>query len=109
MPKPDDPTPLPLIEGRIFLIRGQKVLLDRDLATAAGSRSMRAALGSEGRELIDLEKRERLIRLVVGSVSSEHSKRGYRTGLETVSRLAPNPGSTRTDLCCIVSIQIGLR
>jgi hypothetical protein len=37
MPKPDDPTPLPLIEGRIFLIRGQKVLLDRDLATAAGS------------------------------------------------------------------------
>jgi integrase/recombinase XerD len=39
-------------------------------------------VGPEGGELGALEKRERLIRLVVDSVSSEHSKRAYRTGLE---------------------------
>ena len=39
-------------------------------------------VGPEGGELSDLEKRERLIQLVVDSVASEHSKRAYRTGLE---------------------------
>src|SRR5450631_2148895 len=41
-----------------------------------------AVLGPEGGELMDIEKRERLIRLVVDSVASGHSKRAYRTGLE---------------------------
>src|SRR5450755_2894857 len=41
-----------------------------------------AVVGPEGGELSDLEKRERLIQLVVDSVASEHSKRAYRTGLE---------------------------
>jgi integrase/recombinase XerD len=41
-----------------------------------------AVVEPEGGELGALEKRERLIQLVVDSVASEHSKRAYRTGLE---------------------------
>jgi hypothetical protein len=41
-----------------------------------------AVLGPEGGGFMDVEKRERLIRLVVDSVASGHSKRAYRTGLE---------------------------
>ncbi len=36
----------------------------------------------EGRDLTDVEKREQLTQLVVEGVSSEHSKRAYRTGLK---------------------------
>ncbi len=39
-------------------------------------------LWREGRELTDAQKREQLFTLVLDSVSSEHSKRAYRTGLE---------------------------
>jgi integrase/recombinase XerD len=37
----------------------------------------------EGRELTGAEKRGELIQIVVDSVASEHSKRAYRTGLES--------------------------
>jgi site-specific recombinase XerD len=43
---------------------------------------MTELVASPGRELTDAEKRAELVGLVLDSVSSEHSKRAYRTGLE---------------------------
>jgi hypothetical protein len=68
----------------------------KGIHTGTGCRlsiDIRRARGSEGRELIDLEKRKRLIRLAVGSVSSGTFEAGLSNRVGNSFSPGPNPGS----------------